>query len=104
MDLIEPSRIRSGNCYAFIIINDYSRYTQTLFLANKSDTFQAFTKLAKLIQNKKYSTIVSLKSDLGGEFNNHDFTNYYDKNGISYNFYAPKTPKQNRVVERKIIC
>ena len=65
MNLIRLLRIRShdGNYYAFVIIDDYSRYTWTLFLAHKSDTFQTFTKLTKQIQNQKGTTILSLKSD-----------------------------------------
>ena len=65
MDLIGPSRIRShgGNYYVFVIVDDYSRFTWTLFLTHKSDTFQAFTKLARQIQNQKGTTIVSLRSD-----------------------------------------
>ena len=92
MDLIGQSRIRShgGNYYVFVIVNNYLRYTWTLFLAYKSDTFQAFIKLAKKIQNQKGSTIVSLKSDHRGEFNNHDFTNYYVENRISHIFFCFK--------------
>ena len=94
MDLIGPSRTRShgGNYYVFVIVDDYSRYTWTLFLTHKSDTFQAFTNLAKQIQNQKGSTIVSLRSDHGGEFDNHDFTNFCAENGINHNFSAPRTP------------
>ena len=106
MDLIGPSRIRShgGNYYVFVIVDDYSRYTWTIFLTHKSDTFQNFVKLAKQIQNQKGSTIVSLRSDHGGEFDNHDFTNYCVENGISHNFSSPRTPQQNGVVERKNRC
>ena len=79
MDLIGPSKIRShsGNYYVFVIVDNYLRYTWTLFLTNKSDTFQDFIKLVKIIQNKNGSTFVSLRNDCGGEFGNHDFTHFY---------------------------
>ena len=44
MDLFGPSRIMSlrGNYYALVIIDDYSRFTWTLFLTNISGAFHAF--------------------------------------------------------------
>ena len=106
MDLVGPSRIRSrgGNYYILVIVDDFSRFTWTLFLSHKSDTFNAFKRLAKTIQNEKGSTIVSIRSDHGREFENEDFTYYCTENGISHNFSAPRTPQQNGVVERKNRC
>ena len=104
MDLFGPSRTMSfgGNYYALVIVDDYSRFTWTLFLTHKSDAFHAFKKLAKLIQNKKNLNIVSIRSDHGEEFENKDFELFCDENGIEHNFSASRTPQQNGVVERKI--
>jgi len=46
MDLFGPSRVASlaGNLYALVIVDDYSRYTWTLFLAYKNDSYKAFKK------------------------------------------------------------
>jgi len=46
MDLFGPSRTMSlgGNYYALVIINDLSRFTWTLFLITKNETFYAFRK------------------------------------------------------------
>ena len=51
MDLFGPSRTMSlgGNYYALVIVNDLSRFTRTLFLAAKNETFYAFKKLAKVL-------------------------------------------------------
>ena len=57
-----------GSYYALVIVDDYSRYTWTLFITHKNDAFQAFRKLAKVIQNKKNLKIISIRSDHGGEF------------------------------------
>ena len=48
MDLFGPSRTMSfgGNYYALVIVDDYSRFTWTLFLTHKKDSFHAFKKLA----------------------------------------------------------
>ena len=81
MDLIGPSKIRSygGNSYILVIVDDYSKFTWTLFLKHKSDTFEAFKKLVNMLQNKKGCTILSLKSDHRNEFENNDFVEFCEK-------------------------
>ena len=90
MDLFGPSRTMSfgGNYYALVIVDDYSRFTWTLFLTHKRDAFHAFKKLAKIIQNKKNLNIASIRS--GGEFENKDFELFCYENGIEYDFSTPR--------------
>lgn len=103
MDLFGPSRTRSfgGNVYALVIVDDFSRYSWTLFLAQKSDAFKAFKKYAKQVQNEKSMKIVSIRSDHGGEFQNALFEEFCEEHGITHYFSAPRTPQQNGVAERK---
>ena len=103
MDLFGPSRTMSlgGNYYALVIVDDFSRYTWTLFLESKSDAFSAFKKLARSLQNIRNNNIGSIRSDHGGEFQNEKFSKLCEKTGILHNFSAPITPQQNGVVERK---
>ena len=103
MDLFGPSRTMSlgENYYALVIVDDYSRYTWTLFLESKSDAFSAFKKLARRLQNTKNNNIGSIRSDHGGEFQNQKFSKFCEKLGILHNFSASRTPQQNGVVERK---
>ena len=70
MDLFGPSRTMSfgGNYYALVVIDDFSRFTWTLFLAHKNDAFKEFRKLAKKIENEKSLKITSIRSDYDGEF------------------------------------
>jgi len=72
-----------------------------LFLTAKNDTFHAFKRLAKMLENEKSSKIVSIRSDHGGEFQNEKFEHFCEKHGINHKFSAPRTPQQNGVVERK---
>ncbi|GJR93470.1 retrovirus-related pol polyprotein from transposon TNT 1-94 [Tanacetum coccineum] len=82
--------------------DDYSRYTWTRFLANKTEAFEEFEIFSKMIQNKLGCSIVSIRTDHGREFDNEvQFGKYCDLNGISHNFSAPRTPQSNGVVERK---
>ena len=103
MDLFGPSRTMSlgGNYYAIVIVDDFSRFTWTLFQESKSDAFSAFKKLARRLQNTKNNNIGSIRSDHGGEFQNEKFSNFCEKLGILHNFSGPRTPQQNGVVERK---
>ncbi|GJX86059.1 retrovirus-related pol polyprotein from transposon TNT 1-94 [Tanacetum coccineum] len=73
MDLFGPSTVWSygGNRYNLVIVDDYSR-------------------------------IVSIRTDHGREFDNEmQFGEFFNANGITHNFSAPRTPQSNGVVERK---
>jgi len=104
MDLFGSSRTMSlgGNYYALVVVvDDFSRYTWTLFLEIKSEAFSTFKKLAKRLQNSCCSNIIAIRSDHGGEFQNEKFSTFCEKLGIFHNFSAPRTPQQNGVEERK---
>ena len=63
MDLFGPSRTMSigGNYYGLVVVDDFSRYTWTLFLVTKDEAFSAFKKLAMIIQNEKNCSIAAIK-------------------------------------------
>ena len=61
-----------------------------------------FTPFCKIVQNeKKGYSISSIRSDHGREFENLGFNAFCGENGISHNFFAPRTPQQNGIVERR---
>jgi len=90
-----------GNFYGLVIVDDYSRFTWTLFISSKDETYHMFKNFAKVVQNEKNSSIVSIKSDHGREFQNEKFNRFCSKLGIKHNFSTPRTPQQNGAVERK---
>ncbi|GJR24779.1 retrovirus-related pol polyprotein from transposon TNT 1-94 [Tanacetum coccineum] len=104
MDLFGPSAAWSygGNCYTLVIVDDYSRYTWTRFLKNKTEAFDQFEMFSKKIQNQLGCTIVSIRTDHGREFDNEvQFGEFCNANGITHNFSAPRTSQSNGVVEKK---
>ncbi|GKD92759.1 retrovirus-related pol polyprotein from transposon TNT 1-94, partial [Tanacetum coccineum] len=104
MDLFDTSAVRSygGNCYTLVIVDDYSRYTWTRFLKDKTEAFDQFKIFSKKIQNQLGCTIVSIRTDHGREFDNEvQFGEFCNANGITHNFSAPCTPQSNGMVERK---
>jgi len=103
MDLFGPSRTMSlgGNYYDLVIVDDYSRFTWTFFIAAKDETYHVFKRFVKVVHNEKDCSISSIKSDNRREFHNEKFDRFCSKLGIKHNFSAPRTPQQNGVVERK---
>ena len=57
IDLCGPMRImsRGGKRYVCVIVDDYSRFTWTLFLASKDETFEKFVNLSKRLK-REYDT------------------------------------------------
>ena len=60
-----------------------------------------FIKYCKKIQNEKGLTLVNIRSDHDGEFENHGFESFCNEHDYGHNFFALRTPQQNGVVERK---
>ncbi|KAK8608159.1 hypothetical protein V6N13_023590 [Hibiscus sabdariffa] len=103
MDLFGPIRTISlgGKSYAFVLVDDFSRYTWVLFLSTKDEALEKFITFSKIAQNDVGQNISHIRSDHGTEFQNLGFEDFCNENGISHIFSAPRTPQQNGVVERK---
>ncbi|GKA96692.1 retrovirus-related pol polyprotein from transposon TNT 1-94 [Tanacetum coccineum] len=104
MDLFGPSAVQSyeGNRYTLFIVDDYSRYTWTRLLKDKTKAFDQFEIFNKKIQNQLGYTIVSIRTNHDRGFDNEvQFGESYNANGITNNFSAPRTPQSNGVVEKK---
>ncbi|GJU86167.1 retrovirus-related pol polyprotein from transposon TNT 1-94 [Tanacetum coccineum] len=104
MDLFGPSAVRNygGNRYTLVIVDDYSRYTWTRFLKDKTEAFDQFEIFSKKIQNQLGCTIVSIRTDHGREFDHEvQFGEFCNANGTTHNLSALRTPQSNGVVKRK---
>ncbi|GJS46748.1 retrovirus-related pol polyprotein from transposon TNT 1-94 [Tanacetum coccineum] len=102
--LFSPFVVRSygGNHYTLVIVDDYSRYTWTRFLKDKTEAFDQFEIFSRKIQNQLGCSIVSIRTDHGREFDNEvQFGEFCNTNVITHNFSAPRTPQSNGVVDRK---
>jgi len=71
-----------GNLYALVVVDDFSRFTWTLFLHSKKEAYPEFKKLVKRLQNTCCSNIRVIRSDLGGEFQNEKFISFCNKLGV----------------------
>ena len=82
-----------------VIVDDFSRFAWTIFLLSKDEIFNRC--FCQESPNKKGFFIAGIRTDRGGEFENHAFGEFCDNMGIDHNFLAPRTPQQNGIVERK---
>ncbi|GAU36127.1 hypothetical protein TSUD_292870 [Trifolium subterraneum] len=103
MDLMGPMQVLSlgGKRYAYVVVDDFSRYTWINFIKEKSDTFDVSKDLRVQLQREKNEVILRIRSDHGKEFQNSRFSEFCASEGIKHEFSSPITPQQNGVVERK---
>jgi transposase InsO family protein len=86
MDLFGPTTYTSigGNKYAFVIVDDFTRYIWVTFLVDKSDVFDTFKTFIKRVQNVFETTIKKVRSDNGSEFKNIRVDELCNKYGIRH--------------------
>ncbi|GKC49791.1 putative ribonuclease H-like domain-containing protein [Tanacetum coccineum] len=103
MDLCGPMRVASinGKKYILVIVDDYSRYTWTIFLRSKDETPEVLKDFLTMIQRNLQAQVITIRTDKGTEFLNKTLHAYFKEEGIENQTSTPRTPKQNGVVERR---
>ncbi|KAI3515898.1 hypothetical protein L1887_14803 [Cichorium endivia] len=103
IDLCGPSAIESvaHNKYILVVVDDFSRFTWVFFLKQKSEAALNMINFIKQIEILLRKQVRMIRSDNGTEFKNKVLDDFLVNKGISHNFYAPYTPQQNGVVERR---
>ncbi|GJR81616.1 retrovirus-related pol polyprotein from transposon TNT 1-94 [Tanacetum coccineum] len=103
MDLCGPMRVASinGKKYILVIVDDYSRYTWTLFLRSKDETPEVLKEFLTMIQRNLQAPVISVRTDRGTEFLNKTLNAFFKEEGIEHQTSTPRTPEQNGVVERR---
>ena len=87
--------------YLITFIDDFSLKTQVYFLVEKSKAFITFKNYKIRVEKETSSYIRCIRTDRGGEFTSHEFTNFCKENGIHKQLTVAYTPQQNGVAERK---
>nr|GEU37716.1 hypothetical protein [Tanacetum cinerariifolium] len=103
MDLCGPMRVASinGKKYILVIVDDYSRYTWTLFLRSKDETPEVLKDFLKMIQRNLQALVISIRADRGTKFLNKTLHAFFKEEGIEHQTSTPQTPEQNGIVERR---
>ena len=71
-----------GTFYFLTFIDDFSRNTWIYFLRNKLDTFSRFKEFKDLTEKQYGKFIKILRSDGGGEYDSHEFSDFRKQRGI----------------------
>ncbi|GJY59317.1 retrovirus-related pol polyprotein from transposon TNT 1-94 [Tanacetum coccineum] len=103
MDLCGPMRVASINgkkCIP-IIVDNYSRYTWTLFLRSKDETPEVLKDFLTVIQRNLQALVISVRTDRGTKFLNKTLHVFFKEEGIEHQTSTPRTPEQNGVFERQ---
>ncbi len=82
-------------------IDDFSRYVWVYFLKEKSETLSKFKEFKDVAEAEVGKSVSCLRSDNGGEYTSHEFSDYLRKCRIRHQFTCANTPQQNGVSERK---
>nr|GEV68573.1 copia protein [Tanacetum cinerariifolium] len=103
MDLCGPMRVASinGKKYILVIVDDYSRYTWTLFLRSKDETLEVLKDFLTMIQRNLQAPVITVRTDRGTEFLNKTLDAFFKEEGIEHQTSIARTPEQNGIVERR---
>ncbi|GKE96738.1 retrovirus-related pol polyprotein from transposon TNT 1-94, partial [Tanacetum coccineum] len=103
MDLCGPMRVAciNGKKYILVIVDDYSRYTWTLFLRSKDETLEVLKDFLTMIQHNLQAQVISVRIDRGTKFLNKTLHAYFKEECIEHQTSTPRTPEQNDVVKRR---
>ena len=101
-DICGPMQTAShaGHRYFVSFIDDCTRRTWIVPLAQKSGTLSAFKAFQSTVEKQTGRVIRTLRSDNGGEYESREFTEHLQRSGIVHQRSAPYTPQQNGVAER----
>ena len=67
----------------------------------KSETFQKFKEFQSEVENQCGKKIKALRSDRGGEYLSHEFSNHLKSCGIVPQLMPPGTPHRSGVSEQR---
>nr|GEZ43263.1 retrovirus-related Pol polyprotein from transposon TNT 1-94 [Tanacetum cinerariifolium] len=101
MDLCGPMRVASinGKKYILAIVDDYSRYTWTLFLCSKDETPEVLKEFLTMIQRNLQAPVITVRTDKGIEFLNKTLNAFFKEEGIEHQTSIARTPEQNGALD-----
>jgi len=95
------STARGGFQYFITFTDNLSRYVYVYLMKHKSETFEKFKEFQSEVENQCGKKIKALRSDRGGEYLSHEFSNHLKSCGIVPQLTPPGTPQRNGVSERR---
>ena len=93
------STARGGFQYFITFTDDLSRYGYVYLMRHKSETFEKFKEFQNEVENQHGKKIKAFRSDRGGEYLSHKFSDHLKSCGIVPQLTSPGTLQRNRVSE-----
>ena len=87
--------------YYVTFIDDYSGYGYVYLMHHKGENFDKFIEFCADMEKQLILPIKSLRFDRGGEYLSDEFLWNLLENRIASQFFAPGTPQQSGVIERR---
>jgi transposase InsO family protein len=108
IDTIGPIHPMSltGCQYILLLTDARTRYRWAFPMAHKRDATTVVRSFIQQMITQHHKTPKIFFSDKGGEFINHELSDFAQKMGIRWDTSAPYTPEQNGIAEssNKVIC
>jgi hypothetical protein len=75
---------RGGFQYFITFTNDFSRYGYVHLMKQKSESLEKFKEFQNEVENQCGKKIKALRSDCGGDYMSHEFSNHLKNCSASY--------------------
>ena len=96
----QPTEAVTGKKYMLTLYDDYSKYSEIVYLREKSEAKTELPKMITAWENQQGKRVKTLRSDNGREYLNEVLGEYLDSKGIKHELSVPYTPEQNGAAER----
>nr|GEW18580.1 hypothetical protein [Tanacetum cinerariifolium] len=81
----------NGKKYILVIVDEYSRYTWTLFLRSKDETLEVLKDFLMMIQRNLQASVIIVCIDRGTEFLNKTLNAFFKEEGIKHQTSTART-------------
>jgi len=91
---------RGGFQYFITFTDNFSSYGYVYLMKHKSETFEKFKEFQNEVENQSGKKIKALRSDRGGKYLSHEFSNHLKSCRIVPQLTPPRMPQRNNMSER----
>jgi Reverse transcriptase (RNA-dependent DNA polymerase)/Integrase core domain/GAG-pre-integrase domain len=93
-----PSEALEGEQYVMTVLDDYSRYSETVCLHRKSDATDELVAIIRRLQKQTGGEVKRVRTDQGTEY--YGLDKFCKSTGVVHELSATYTPEQNGRAER----
>jgi transposase InsO family protein len=90
-----------GRRYFLLLIDDLSHYLWVVVLGSKGEAADAIRCAQTAVEVECGRKLRMLRTDNNSEFTAAEFTSYCVDEGVQRHYFAPHSPQQNGVIERR---